>query len=123
MRIEEGFRWLVPLNAMCFRSRNCPSSPPPVAASAPAPAAPRPLLRVSAVAQEGGCVDIDGGACGSSASSIGSEGTRGFVVASANPGHQFLGWASSSPDCPGERRTLCSFAYDRSKTITAIFGN
>ena len=79
---------------------------------------------------DGGCVTVqadsppgdDTGCSGSSSANIaGDEGTRGTVTAVPAAGYRFVGWNSSSSDCPGETTNPCSFAFDRSKTMYATF--
>jgi hypothetical protein len=107
----------------------------PVPAPAPAPAPPPPPRRVPVTARvEGGlvggvgCVSMQADSpsratrCAYPSVTIAAdEGTRGSVTAVPGSGYQFIGWASSSSDCPGETTNPCSFAFDRSKTMVARF--
>jgi hypothetical protein len=103
-------------------------------APVPPPTTPPPPFMVTAIAQgpfppgSSGCVTIHADsppgdtACGSNVNIAGDEGTRGTVTAVPAGGFRFLRWASFSSDCQGETTNPCSFAFDRSKTMFAIFG-
>ena len=113
-----------------FESSSPSPSSPPVAAPAPSPA-PRPKFEVTVQARSTsvdtahtiyrGCVIIDNSACERVVRRIEHEGTRGQAYAVPRAGSKFLGWASYSSDCPGETTNPCSFTYDRSKGLTALF--
>ena len=100
------------------------AAPAPAQTPAPAPA-PAPVTRyqVRVIAQGPGCVTLASSTCASNISRMENAGTRGTTTAVPEPGRRFLGWASGSPDCPGETTNPCSFSYDRNKTITARFGS
>jgi Divergent InlB B-repeat domain len=75
----------------------------------------------------GGCVSIqvdspsNNTSCGGSVAVDGDEGTRGTVTATPDPGYRFVKWQSFSSDCGGESVNPCSFAFDRNKTMYALF--
>jgi Divergent InlB B-repeat domain len=48
-------------------------------------------------------------------------GTRGSATATPAPGAQFLSWAASSSDCPGETTNPCSFMYAPTTKLVAQF--
>jgi hypothetical protein len=111
------------------------ASEAPVTASASRPIAPRTQYRMTAfvsgthVAARGSCVSIqadrpsDHTGCGSTVSLEGEQGTRGTVTAVPLSGYRFLGWAPGSSDCADSTKANpCSFAFDRNKTMTAMFG-
>jgi hypothetical protein len=113
------------------------SSGPTTTSTTAAPAPPPLRFMVTAIAEgpfstsppgSTGCVILHADsppgdtACGSNVSTAGDKGTRGTVTAVPASGYRFIRWSSSSSDCPGETKNPCSFAFDRSKTMVAVFG-
>ena len=91
-------------------SRPAPA-PTPAPTSTPEPAQ-RQLVSVSFVAEGPGSV---------SGTRTGEVGTRGHATATPASGAQFLTWAASSTDCPGETTNPCSFSFQPNTRLVAQF--